>query len=265
MPRAYQILENVQQKRVHLIVQREPAFLEVLPWREADLVYEEQIDEKQLGQLATQIGLPSKVSHMGTFLLLEPVVPASYIHFGFSEEKRAWLMTELQQRRQQIEQIQDDERKKFLLSEFDKGQKKVALGLPSPQDKKVLYNPLPHELFAHVSQEIWRTLQALFSGSISFKYVSGPIGIVQVVQSTSKTSLKEAFFWIGVISLNLGILNLLPIPILDGGTIVFSFFELFTGKRIKPKVLERIVIVFGIVLIAFFLFLTYNDIVRFFG
>ncbi len=139
------------------------------------------------------------------------------------------------------------------------------LGLPNPQDRKVIYNPKPGALFTNVAHEIWGTLQALLSGSLSPKYITGPVGIVHVVHSQSMVSFKEALFWIGAISLNLGILNLLPIPILDGGTILLSFFEMVTKKRVKPKTLEKVVVFFAILLVTFFVFLTYNDIIRVFG
>ena len=69
----------------------------------------------------------------------------------------------------------------------------------------------------------------------------------------------------GAISLNLGILNLLPIPMLDGGTILFSLFEMLTRKKIKPKTLEKLILPFAILLILFFIFVTYHDLERIFG
>ena len=58
-------------------------------------------------------------------------------------------------------------------------------------DKKVEYNPVPTELFGSVFSEIYRTLGALFSGTLNPKWLSGPIGIVQVVQSQAMLSLNE--------------------------------------------------------------------------
>jgi regulator of sigma E protease len=95
--------------------------------------------------------------------------------------------------------------------------------------------------------------------------MSGPIGIVQVVHDNSMVSLKEALFWLGAISLNLGILNLLPLPVLDGGTICFALYELITGKRLKTKTLEKLIIPFALLLIGFFVFLTYHDLARIFS
>ena len=76
---------------------------------------------------------------------------------------------------------------------------------------------------------------------------------------------KEALFWLGLISLNLGILNLLPIPALDGGHIVFSVVEIITKKPIKAKTMERLIIPFFVLLILAIIYFTYNDISRIFS
>jgi regulator of sigma E protease len=120
-------------------------------------------------------------------------------------------------------------------------------------------------MFENIFKEIWRTLTALVSGQLNPKWLSGPIGIVQVVHDNSMVSLKEALFWLGAISLNLGILNLLPIPVLDGGTILINLVELISRRRISPKTLEKLVLPFALLLIVFFIFLTYHDLTRIFG
>ncbi len=77
--------------------------------------------------------------------------------------------------------------------------------------------------------------------------------------------VKEALFWMGVISLNLGILNLLPIPVLDGGHICFSLFEMVTKRRLKAKTMERLIIPFVVLLIGMIVFVTYHDLSRIFS
>ena len=75
-------------------------------------------------------------------------------------------------------------------------------------------------------------------------------------------SAKEGLFWLGAVSLNLGILNLLPIPVLDGGDCMLFLFELISRRRIKIKTLEKMIVPFALLLIVFFVFLTYNDVSR---
>lgn len=263
--KSYELIREVQEKRVNIIIQRDVKGIERISWKEADDSYDQDIDWDQLARISSSIGTERRISSLGNLHLLKPVTPRARTDFPMSEEARAWLATEKLEKRKKIEEIEDPEKKAYLIKFLENSEGQLVLGLPNPQDRKVTYNPKPTVLFMNVANEIWRTLQALFSGALSPKYITGPVGIVEVVRSSSMVSIKEAFFWIGAISLNLGILNLLPIPILDGGTILLSLFEMVTRRRVNPKVLEKVVVFFAILLITFFVFLTYNDIVRVFG
>src|SRR5690606_1659179 len=114
-------------------------------------------------------------------------------------------------------------------------------------------------------QEVYRTLFALITGYLSPKHIGGPVGIVQVIQNGWSVGAKEALYWLGMISLNLGLLNLLPIPVLDGGYVLFALFESVTKKRLKAKTMERLIFPFIILMIALFIYLTYNDLLRLLG
>lgn len=263
--RSYELLKELQEKRVNIVVQRNDLESEPLSWNEADAAFVQNVDMEQLAKIAHGIGTGKTITTLGNLVLLKTITPIPRADFPMSDEAKAWLEAEKLEKRKIIEGIEDPEKRRQLIQMVEASENLVLLGLPNLQDRKVIYNPRPTQLFANVTYETWRTLQALFSGALSPKYMTGPVGIVHVVHSTFMISLKEALFWIGFISLNLGFLNLLPIPVLDGGTIVFSFFELITGKRIKTKTLEKIIVVFAVLLISFFVFLTYNDIVRVFG
>jgi regulator of sigma E protease len=263
--RAFELIKEIQEKRVNIVVLRNAIPDEKLTWTEADAAYNKDVHLDNLAKIASSIGTQQPVVSNSNLVLLKPVTPKVRTDFPMSEDAKAWLETEKSEKYKAIEQIEDPEKRRYFLNLLEKNENLLVLGLPNPQDRKVTYNPKPTKLFENVFNEIWRTLHALFSGTLSPKYITGPVGIVQVVHSTSMVSFKETIFWIGAISLNLGILNLLPIPILDGGTIVFSFFEMITGRRIKPKTLEKIILVFAVLLISFFVFLTYNDILRVFG
>ncbi|MDO5564070.1 MAG: site-2 protease family protein [Eubacteriales bacterium] len=92
------------------------------------------------------------------------------------------------------------------------------------------------------------SLQLLFSGQLSANEISGPIGTVAIMGSSiseaSTYGLLSGFLvfinLISVISANLGVMNLLPIPALDGGRIVFSIYEMISGRKVNEKV-ERLV------------------------
>jgi regulator of sigma E protease len=261
---SFELLAQLQVHAVHIIVQREPSRPQGLSWKSADKEFEKEIDRQDLQKIANSIGTASVISSLGDLHLLQPVTPKMRSEFKLTPEKQAWVTTELLEQKKKIESIEDPERRAQALHQFENQEKQLLLGLPH-QDLHVLYNPEPLELFYSVFHEIWRTLTALLTGSLNVKWISGPIGIVQVVHDTSMSSIREALFWLGAISLNLGVLNLLPIPVLDGGAIVLSLFELITRKRIHPKTLEKIILPFAILLIAFFIYLTYNDLSRLLG
>lgn len=262
---AYELLLNLQENRVNIIVERNPEDLSVIPSLYADADFDRQVNGNDINKIANTVGTDHTLTRAGNFFLLKPVVPKTILEFNLPEEKKQALAAEIEQKRRLIEQIEEPEKRNQALQALDRQEKKLLIGLPNIQDRKVEYNPQPLALFGDVFTEIGRTLSALVTGALSPKFISGPVGIVSVVQHQSAAGLKEALYWIGVISLNLGFLNLLPIPMLDGGTILFNLFELVTGRRIPPKVMEKMVIPFAVLLICFFVYVTYNDISRIFG
>lgn len=258
---SHEILSLLQEKHVNLIVQRGANKDDLKTWKDEDSVFDQQFKWNDLQAITSKIGLPGGPSQSGNLFLLNPVVPKSYVEFKLSNETQALLTSERQALKKEIEKIEDPEKRAHALMEYNNLDKQLLLGIPL-QDQKVQYNPNPFTLFSNVLGDIWKTLTALFTGSLNPKWMSGPVGIVQAAYDYSMVSLKEALFLLGMISLNLGILNLLPLPVLDGGTICFSFYELITGKRMKPKTIEKLIIPFAILLIGFFIFLTYHDVIR---
>ncbi len=259
---AYALLTQLQQHNVNIIVERTPIMASVKSWDDADKEFDQQIDWKAINNIASSIGTSHLIKSDGPYVLLNIIQPKMRTEFKLSPEKQAWLTAELQEQKKEVENIEDSEKRAHALAILKNQETQLLLGLPQVQDRKVHYNPSPLIQFEGVFTEIWRTLKALVTGSLNPKWVSGPIGIIQVVHDNSMISLKESLFWLGAISLNLGLLNLLPIPVLDGGTIVLSFIELITRRRLHPKTLEKVILPFAVLLIAFFVFLTYQDVSR---
>nr|WP_240739640.1 site-2 protease family protein [Marinitoga lauensis] len=104
----------------------------------------------------------------------------------------------------------------------------------------------------------------LFTGKVKTTEVMGPVGIAGAVGQAAKAGPEALISLIALITLNLGIVNLLPIPALDGGRIVFSLYEMITGKRTNPKVEATIHTIGFLILMGLFVYFTYNDILRFF-
>lgn len=106
-------------------------------------------------------------------------------------------------------------------------------------------------------------LIAAFSRDQGGAAVTGPVGMFQATEAVAQTGLTNLTNWVAIISLNLGIFNLLPIPMLDGGRVVFVFVEILRrGRRISPE-RESLVHLAGFVfLLGLIVVVSYMDIVR---
>jgi regulator of sigma E protease len=107
---------------------------------------------------------------------------------------------------------------------------------------------------------IVEVLQRLFVHQVSVRQLSGPIGIAQMAGQAAQTKgWLFKFEFASEISLNLGILNLLPFPILDGGMILFLVIESVLRHEINLNVKEKIYQAAFVMLVAFFVFIIFND------
>lgn len=110
---------------------------------------------------------------------------------------------------------------------------------------------------------IYRSLGHLIKGE-GLENLSGPVGIYNVTSQATQYGLQAYLILIAMISLNIGIFNLLPLPALDGGRIVIVLLEKALGHKIDPKIIETIIVGSFVLLIGLMLFATYNDLLRFF-
>ncbi|MCF6246079.1 MAG: RIP metalloprotease RseP [Desulfobacula sp.] len=102
----------------------------------------------------------------------------------------------------------------------------------------------------------------MVSGSVSSKNLGGPLMIAQMAGEQAKAGLMNFAFFIALLSVNLGIINLFPIPVLDGGHLLFFGIEAVTGKSISDKLREKMIQFGAAMLVALMVFVFYNDIVR---
>lgn len=103
----------------------------------------------------------------------------------------------------------------------------------------------------------------IIGGAISLDNVGGPIMIAKTAGEQAETGLVYFLSFMALLSINLGLLNLLPIPILDGGHLVFYLWELVSGRAVSMKTREfaqqvGLVLLVGLMVLAF-----YNDIARY--
>jgi regulator of sigma E protease len=260
---AYDLLSRLQTRHVLAIVDRDPALNTIVSPLEADAQFD-QFNVSALSEMVASIGTNHPVTASGNLHLLAPLAPKALIDLPLSAQEKAQYSKEYAHAKMEIEKISDPQKRSQSLHELEQSQKKLVLGI-ALKDRDVRYNPSPLTQFTNVFEDTWRTFSGLFSGSLSPKYISGPVGIVHVVHHSWMVGVQEAFFWLAIISLNLGIVNLLPIPVLDGGHIVFALYEIVTKRRLSAKAMERMVVPFIGLLIGFFIYITYQDLARLFS
>lgn len=256
---SYELLSEIQTRHVLMIVQRDPMNAAKVLWTDADGQFDD-FGPANLKAIVASLGTENSIKSAGTLRLLDPIVPKVYMD-AIPSEYQAQNSSQMALQKKKLEKIQDPQKRELALKQLDADQKRLVLGV-SPKDRSVIYNPNPIELFKQVFNDTVRTLSGLFSGHLNPKYMSGPVGIVHVVHQSWMIGIKEALFWMAVISLNLGIVNLLPLPVLDGGHITFSLLEMITKRPLRAKTMERLIIPFVGLLIGFFIYVTYQDLAR---
>ncbi len=112
---------------------------------------------------------------------------------------------------------------------------------------------------------IVQSVEKLITGVVGADKLGGIITIVDVTAEASSAGILALFFFTALISVNLGVLNLLPIPALDGGHIMFNLYEMLTGKTASEQVMMYITIVGWAILISLMMLGLYNDINRLMG
>lgn len=117
--------------------------------------------------------------------------------------------------------------------------------------------------FSVVEQMVY-IIGYLFMGKLSLNSLAGPVGIFQVVGETAKAGFLNIIYLIAFMSINVGFINLLPVPAFDGGRLLFLIIEKIKGSPVDPKVENAIHGVGFILLMVLMVVITYNDIVRLF-
>ena len=150
----------------------------------------------------------------------------------------------------------------------DEENNRVVLGI-SPKYKKVDLSTTESLDFAKNSfnsifTDTLKGFFTLFSGKASLKEISGPVGIFKVVGEVSKFGWVSIASLCVVLSINIGVLNLLPIPALDGGRILFVLLELF-GIKVNKKWEEKLHKGGMILLLFFILMISVNDVWKLFN
>lgn len=117
----------------------------------------------------------------------------------------------------------------------------------------------------NMTKMMFSALGQLFTGEAGVDELSGPVGMINMVSQTTEYGFWYYGFLTALICVNLAIINLLPLPALDGGRIIFVIYTMITGKTVSEKVEGAIHMVGMALLLALMVFVTMNDITRIFG
>lgn len=129
-----------------------------------------------------------------------------------------------------------------------------------------LPNLLKHSFFRSVStvKMVLDSLVGLLSGRFGMEAVSGPVGVAEVVGDAAKNGYQNFIYIVTVLSINLGVFNLIPFPALDGGRFLFLIIEGIRRKPINKNVESYINFVGIMILFAFMIFITVKDVLNLF-
>ena len=105
----------------------------------------------------------------------------------------------------------------------------------------------------------YHTIRGFILRSVSARHLGGPVGIVKYTYRAAQHGPGVLLYFLGIISMNLALFNLLPIPVLDGGHIVFALIEKAKGSPVSEKVQIRAAYVGLALLVALMLYATFND------
>lgn len=140
---------------------------------------------------------------------------------------------------------------------------------PWPESHTYLQQYGPVAAVSVAIEKTWRLmtmsvqmLGKLVTGDVSLKNLSGPIGIAQGAGTSASYGLVYFLGFLALISVNLGVINLLPLPLLDGGHLLYFTVEVFTGKPVPDWIQERGYIVGAMILLSMMSLAIFNDIAR---
>lgn len=116
--------------------------------------------------------------------------------------------------------------------------------------------------FIETINTVFKVVGSLFTGSVSIDSLSGPVGIYSIIDTLKSQGLQAILYITAYLSINVGVINLIPIPVFDGGRVLLVLIEAITRKKSSDK-LENIINVVGFgLLILLMLYVTFNDIIR---
>ena len=130
----------------------------------------------------------------------------------------------------------------------------------------------PFDAIGFAAERVWlitkvsmRLMAGIFTGNTSLKQLGGPLSIADMAGKSAQVGWQPFFAFLALISISIGLLNLLPFPMLDGGQLLYDAWELVAGKRVSISMQEQFQKVGFLLLISLSLLALFNDLQRYFS
>jgi regulator of sigma E protease len=149
---------------------------------------------------------------------------------------------------------------------YDPTTKQPRIGIAFSPGVYEVKHPTPWDQVKDVTQKTFGTISALVHSKktgVKVKDLSGPVGIISILAAEVYQDYRLALSFLVLLNINLAIINLLPIPVLDGGHITMSIVEKIRRRPLSQKFVEYVTTGFALLLIGFMLYVTAADIKRF--
>ena len=144
------------------------------------------------------------------------------------------------------------------------GNKRIGITFAELPDSLGMHLNMSVRTAVNYARLVWSSVGMLVSGQVGVDQLSGPVGVAEVMADTAKYSMISFFQLVAFISINLGVMNLLPLPALDGGRLVFLIIEGIRRKPVPPKY-EGYVHAAGLMLLLMLMvYVTGQDVLRIF-
>ena len=144
------------------------------------------------------------------------------------------------------------------------GNKRIGITFAELPDSLGMHLSMSVRTAVNYARLVWSSVGMLVSGQVGVDQLSGPVGVAEVMADTAKYSMISFFQLVAFISINLGVMNLLPLPALDGGRLVFLIIEGIRRKPVPPKY-EGYVHAAGLMmLLMMMVYVTGQDVLRIF-
>lgn len=167
----------------------------------------------------------------------------------------------------EIQEVNYSNLKASTLERLDSRHIIYQIGIGQQTEFNLLY-PLyyPFAQIGNDMKSMVNTLGLLFGRGtgVGVKDLAGPIGIFSLVSNARSGGAASFFIFVAFLSVNIGFLNLLPIPALDGGRLVFIAYEAITKKKVNKKVENTLILITFVLLLTLMVVVTYQDILRLF-